>query len=137
MAFPYHLLIVDDNPVILRLLEQILDEHRVTAQPDGLQATNWLDQGNKPDLIITDLSMPMLDGIKLIEVIRANDQFTHVPIIVLSANDESQTRIQCLELGADDFIIKPFNPLEVKIKINATLRRLQGQGQPQRVSSQL
>lgn len=126
MPSQLHLLIVDDNAVLLKLLSHTLgEEYQITIFSGGLEAIDWLKQGNKTDLIITDLSMPLFDGFKLIEEVRANKFYNHIPIIVLSATEESQTRIHCLEIGADDYITKPFNPIEVKVKVGTILRRVQ------------
>ena len=86
---------------------------------------HWLEQGNSANVIITELNMAQLDGRKLIKLIRDSTFYKDLPIIVLSDNDDSTTRIECLESGADGYLAKPFNPLEVKAKVRAVLRRSQ------------
>lgn len=121
----YHLLLVEDNPYVQQTLGRFLGAHyRVTIRPNGLEATEWLDQANLPDLIITDLEMPHLNGMDLIRLLRASTLYFWIPLVVLTDADDSQTRINCLELGADACISKPFNPSELLAKIRVLLRRM-------------
>jgi len=125
MKDQYHILIVDDDTFIRKVLRHTLKtDFQVTTQSNGIEAMNWLEQGNEPDLIVTDLQMPYLDGMELVRLIRTSSLFRHIPIIMLSVHEDSMTRINCLDAGADDYLTKPFNPLEVRAKINAILRRL-------------
>ena len=117
-------LIVDDKPSISMLLVQFLNEKFILeTKSDGLEALAWLQQGNIPDLIITDLQMPNMDGIGLINSLKESGYFKHIPIIVLSSKDSSTDRIQCLKLGAEDYMIKPFNPEELQLRIDKILNR--------------
>jgi DNA-binding response OmpR family regulator len=119
------LLIVDDEASTRKVLEHFLNkEFDVTVKNDGMEGMNWLDAGNDTDFIIADLNMPNLDGKEFVKVVRASNLFSNVPIIILSGTDESKERIECLNLGADDFMLKPFNPMEVHAKIRAILRRV-------------
>lgn len=118
------LLIIDDEPSITKILEHFLKkDFNVMIKNDGSEAMLWLEQGNQVDLIIADLNMPNLSGKEFLKVAKASNLYSEIPIIILSGSDESSERIQCLNLGADDFMIKPFNPMEVHAKINAILRR--------------
>ncbi|MGM9511080.1 MULTISPECIES: response regulator transcription factor [Larkinella] len=129
MENQYHVLVVEDDTYIRKVLRHTLKaEFEVTTLNNGIEAMDWLEAGNPVDIIITDLQMPYLSGQDLIRTIRASSLLTQVPIIVLSTFTDSATKIACLEQGADDYMIKPFNPLEVKAKINAILRR---RGSPQ------
>lgn len=83
----------------------------------------WLEQGNDTDLIIADLNMPDLSGKEFLKITKASNLYSDIPIIILSGSDESSERVQCLDLGADDFMLKPFNPLEIQAKVKAILRR--------------
>jgi DNA-binding response OmpR family regulator len=124
MENQYHVLVVEDDMYIRKVLRHTLKaEFEVTTLNNGIEAMDWLEAGNPVDIIITDLQMPYLSGQDLIRTIRASSLLTQVPIIVLSTFTDSATKIACLEQGADDYMIKPFNPLEVKAKINAILRR--------------
>lgn len=118
------ILIVDDKPSISMLLVQFLNEKFILeTKSDGLEALAWLQQGNIPDLIITDLQMPNMDGIGLINSLKESGYFKHIPIIVLSSKDSSADRIECLKLGAEDYMIKPFNPEELQLRIDKILNR--------------
>ena len=120
----HQVLSVDDDPFIQMVLHTILKDHyQITTCRNGMEAMAWLEEGNKPDVIITDLEMPMFTGYELIRQVRASSLHSTIPIIVLSTHENSLTRIQCLEMGADDFVIKPFNPLEVRAKVEVILRR--------------
>ncbi len=119
------LLIIDDEPSTRKILEHFLNkEFEVTVKNDGMEGMGWLESGNDTDFIIADLNMPNLNGKELIKVIRASNLYSNLPIIILSGTDESKERIECLNLGADDFMLKPFNPMEVHAKIKAILRRV-------------
>lgn len=120
----YHILFVDDDTFIRKVMRTILERnYEITTCNNGVEALAWLEEGHEPHLIVTDLTMPFVNGYDLIRQIRSSALFGHIPIIVLSTSDDSPTRIRCLEMGADDFVVKPFNPLEVKAKIEAILRR--------------
>lgn len=118
------LLIIDDEPSICKILEHFLKkDFNVVIKHDGSEGMLWLEEGNETDLIIADLNMPNLSGKEFLKVAKASNLYMDIPIVILSGSDESSERIQCLNLGADDFMLKPFNPLEVQAKINAILRR--------------
>jgi len=118
------LLIIDDEPSICKILEHFLKkDFNVVIKDDGSEGMLWLEQGNETDLIIADLNMPNLSGKEFLRVAKASNLYSDIPVIILSGSDESSERVQCLNLGADDFMLKPFNPLEVQAKINAILRR--------------
>ena len=117
---------MDDEQGIRKILEHFLkDEFQVVIKDDGLAGMQWLEDGNVADLVIADLNMPNLDGKEFLKQLRASNMYSDIPVIILSGSDDSKERIQCLNAGADDFMIKPFNPLEVLAKINAVLRRTQ------------
>ncbi len=118
------ILIVDDKTSISNLLVQFLNkQYIVETREDGVEALTWLQQGNMPDLVITDLQMPNMDGAELIRRMKESGYFKDIPIIVLSSKDSSADRVQCLKLGAEDYVIKPFNPEELLIRIEKILRR--------------
>lgn len=118
------ILLVDDRSSITLLLVHFLSKHyEVEAKNDGLEAIAWLQQGNIPDLIITDLQMPNIDGLELIKRLKESGYFKNIPIIVLSSKDSSSDRVQCLKAGADDYLMKPFNPEELLIRIEKILLR--------------
>ncbi len=117
---------MDDEQGICKILEHFLkNDFNVIIRNDGLKGMQWLEEGNVADLIIADLNMPYLDGKEFLKQAKASNLYADIPIIILSGSDDSKERIQCLNFGADDFMIKPFNPMEVRAKINAVLRRTQ------------
>ena len=119
------LLIIDDEPSTRKILEHFLNkEFEVTLKNDGMEGMRWLEMGNDPDFIIVDLNMPHLNGKEFVTIIRASNLYSEIPVIILSGTDESKERIECLNLGADDFMLKPFNPMEIHAKIHAILRRV-------------
>ncbi len=119
----YRILIVDDNEMMREFLTSYLSsKYHVNAVNGGSQAISYLQSGTIPDLIIADLNMPEMDGSTLIEKIRSNSLFCHIPVIILSGSKKSESRIKCLEIGAKDFIIKPFNPRELELRISHVLK---------------
>jgi DNA-binding response OmpR family regulator len=117
-----HILFVDDDKLIQYLVRHGLkNEFHLTICNDGLQAIKWLEESPQPDVIVTDLRMPLLGGKELIKQIRSSLKGKHIPIIVLSATDDISMRIQCLSLGADDFVIKPFTLNELSVRIKAQI----------------
>lgn len=118
-----HVLIIDDEPVMRKLLEQILkSKYHVDTQENGREALDWMYSGNIPDLVVADLNMPELNGFEFIQRVRESGFFADLPLIVLSGEESSSERIRCLKLGANDYLIKPFNPEELALRIENLLR---------------
>ena len=119
------ILVVDDEPQLTRVLRTGLKSrgYDVLAAEDG-ESGFRLFQEWKPDLIIADLAMPNMDGLELCRRIRAVSQ---VPIIILSAKDEERVKVEALDIGADDFVTKPFGIDELLARMRAALRRSQSQ----------
>ena len=119
------ILVVDDEPQLTRVLRTGLKSrgYDVLAAEDG-EGGFRLFQEWKPDLIIADLAMPNMDGLELCRRIRAISQ---VPIIILSAKDEERIKVEALDIGADDFVTKPFGIDELLARMRAALRRSQSQ----------
>ncbi len=120
------ILVVDDEPQILRALRKSLtvNQFDVRTAADGESAVD-LFRDWSPDLIITDLSMPLMNGLELCRAIR---RISEVPIIVLSVKGEEKTKIEALDIGADDYITKPFSIDELLARIRAALRRAPASG---------
>ena len=116
-----HVLIVDDDREIRGLLAQYLEKHefRTTAVADGREMRRILERSHV-DLLVLDLMLPGEDGLSLCRELRSRSQ---LPIIMLTARGEDVDRIVGLELGADDYVAKPFNPRELLGRIKAVLRR--------------
>jgi two-component system KDP operon response regulator KdpE len=115
------ILVVDDEPQLTRVLRTGLKSrgYDVRAAADGLAGFEAFNDWH-PDLVITDLAMPNVDGLELCRRLRAVSQ---VPIIVLSAKGEEKTKVEALDLGADDFVTKPFGIDELLARVRASLRR--------------
>jgi len=120
---PIKILVVDDEPRYLRLLEANLhtDGYEVITAQDGLQAVETFSS-NPVELILMDVMMPNLDGFAACQRIR---QFSNVPIIMLTAKGEEQDRVRGLDMGADDYLVKPFSATELLARVRAVLRRSQ------------
>lgn len=118
------ILVVDDERTIRMLLENYLGQtYDVTAKSDGLDALNWLNTGNIPDLIIADINMPRMDGFAFVENLRASGYFKEIPVIMLSASESSTEKVRFLRLGANDYMVKPFNPEELLVRMELLLYR--------------
>ncbi len=117
------ILIVDDEPRYLRLLEANLktEGYTVVTASDGLQALDVFS-AQPVDLVLLDIMMPRLDGFGTCQRIR---EFSNVPIIMLTAKGEEQDRVKGLDLGADDYLVKPFSATELLARVRAVLRRAQ------------
>jgi two-component system KDP operon response regulator KdpE len=126
-------LVVDDEPQITRVLRTVLTSqgYRVRTAAEGESAlTNFKEWS--PDLVITDLYMPHMDGLELCRRLRDGSS---VPIIVLSVKGEERTKVEALDLGADDYITKPFGADELLARVRAALRRSGGETAPQQIAS--
>lgn len=117
----FRVLVCDDDREIVRAIELYLTEERyeVVCAYDGAQATEFVRKGDI-HLMIIDIMMPRMDGIQAILKIR---EFSSIPIICLTAKTEDQDKIRGLNAGADDYMEKPFNPLELMARIKSQLRR--------------
>lgn len=120
------ILTVDDECATLAILQTALKrKFGIIKKNNGKEALEWLQQGNLPDAIVTDLSMPVMDGLTLVRHIRASGLFRHIPIIMLSCHETSNTRIECLKAGVDDYLMKPFNPQELELRVHNIINRFQ------------
>ena len=119
------ILMIDDEMAIQKILTHYFkDKHDVITSGNGQEALTWLYQGNLPDFIIADINMPVLNGFEFIKQVRESGFFSSIPLIILSGIDKSDTKIRCLEAGADDFMVKPFNPRELEARMNSIMRRV-------------
>ncbi len=118
------ILVIDDELSIRMLLENFLSKtYEVIKKNDGMEGVQWLEQGNMPDLTVADSQMPNMDGYDFIKNIRASGYFKEIPLIMLSGIESSQEKVKCLKLGANDYMVKPFNPEELSIRIELLLAR--------------
>lgn len=117
----YNILVVEDDIDIIKLLKIYLenDGNKVLSAKNGLEALEVM-KNTKIDLVVMDIMMPQMDGYELTKRIREK---LNIPILILSAKNEDTDKILGLNLGADDYITKPFNPLEIVARVNSNLRR--------------
>ncbi|MCE2740250.1 MAG: response regulator transcription factor [Sphingobacteriales bacterium] len=119
------LLALDDELSILKILDFYFNKnYTVVAKQNGKDALEWMQQGVIPDVIIADVNMPEINGLDFIRQIRASGFFKNVPLIMLSGNEGTSDKIKCLKAGADDYVIKPFNPEELEARIENIFRRI-------------
>lgn len=120
----YNILVIDDEKEIVDLVELYLKntDYNIIKAYDGIEAINVIDK-NKIHLAIVDIMLPNLNGYSVISKIRDN---LNIPIIVISAKVEGYDKILALDMGADDYVTKPFDPLELIARINAQIRRVYG-----------
>jgi two-component system alkaline phosphatase synthesis response regulator PhoP len=122
------ILVVDDDPELVRLLGAYLEQSgfQVLAAYDGETALHILRR-ERPDLMLLDLMLPDRDGWDVTRIVRADPDIGSVPIIMLTARVEDYDRILGLEMGSDDYVVKPYNPREVVARVRAVLRRVRGE----------
>src|SRR5579859_6158506 len=121
------ILVVDDEPGIVTLVRDYLDRagFRVLTAGDGTTALR-LARAERPSLLVLDLMIPGLDGLDLTRALRHDPATQKLPIIMLTARVEEADRLIGLELGADDYVVKPFSPRELVARVRAVLRRTEG-----------
>ena len=126
-------LIVDDDPKLLKMLQRTLKYENLNI----LTAANGLDallavQTHQPDLIILDWMMPKMDGLTLVQKLR--DMENQTMVLMLTARDTIENRVEGLEAGADDYLVKPFAPAELVARVHAMLRRVEAKSENKKVS---
>ncbi len=117
----YKILVVDDEEMIRKIVSKYaaFEGHEVTEAPDGMKAIELCREGGF-DVVIIDIMMPELDGFSACREIR---KFSDVPIIMLSARGEEYDKINGFELGIDDYVVKPFSPKELMLRVEAIMKR--------------
>lgn len=119
------LLALDDELSILKILDFYFGKtYNVVSKTDGRAALEWMQQGQLPDVIIADINMPDMNGMEFIAQIRNSGFFKDIPLVMLSGNEGTSDKIKCLKAGADDYLVKPFNPEELEARIENILRRI-------------
>jgi len=118
------ILVVDDNEMNRDLLGRRLKQQhlQVAMASNGQQAIDMLDQ-NDYDMVLLDIMMPGVNGYQVLEHMKDRKHLRHIPVIMISALDEMDSIIKCIELGADDYLTKPFNPVLLKARVNAGLEK--------------
>ena len=119
-----HIFIVEDDLYMQSVLKYCFTKKYTTSIfNNGMAAMTALQNGMIPDLIVTDLNTPFLNGLELIKQVKASGFFSSIPVIILTGDHSSDNRIKCLSEGADDYVLKPFNPKELEIRVNIALKR--------------
>lgn len=117
------ILLVDDKESIAKIVSIYLSsEYDFIYFDNPVKSIAWLQEGNIPDLIISDIRMPEMRGDEFLHYIKNNELFKEIPVIILSSEDSSSERIRLLTEGAEDYIVKPFNPMELKIRIKKIIQ---------------
>ena len=119
-----HVLVVDDDRVNRMLLARSLEAegHIVQTATNGREALEVIHR-EPPDVVLLDIVMPELDGMSVLQELKADDALAHVPVIMISAVDESDSVLRCIETGAEDYLPKPFDPVLLRARINAGLAK--------------
>lgn len=117
------ILVIDDKESIAKVIAMhFAEEYQVTFFDSALKGIAWLEGGNIPDLIVSDIRMPIMSGDEFLSYIKTNELFNSIPVVMLSSEDSSSQRIRLLESGAEDYIVKPFNPIELKVRLKKILK---------------
>lgn len=121
---PSLILVVDDNEMNRDMLSRRLKRlgHSTAVAEDGEKALEAIDE-NDFDLVLLDIMMPNLNGYDTLERIKSNPSTHHVPVIMISAVDDLESIVRCIELGAEDYLFKPFNPVLLKARVGASLEK--------------
>lgn len=114
-------LLVDDKPEIAKIIMLYLAKYEVRYEENPVKAIKWLDEGNHPDLIISDLNMPEMSGEEFLHFLKSKDTYKSIPVIILSSVEDRVNRMKLFEEGANDFLLKPFNPEEIRCRIKQIL----------------
>ena len=124
VAAPASILIADDDSVSRKLLTRLLEQdgHDVRAAENGTQALELFDE-QPADVVLLDIVMPGLDGMSVLQRLKDTPEGQHVPVIMISAVDETDSVVRCIEIGADDYLPKPFSPVILRARINAGLTK--------------
>lgn len=117
------ILVVDDSATIRKFVSLALENlgYKVFTASDGMEVFEVLSKVNSVDLIITDINMPNLDGFELIKILRSDDRFKDVPIIILSSLSDGKSIDTGLKLGANSYLIKPFNAKRIQYEVSKYL----------------
>lgn len=123
MAQRNQILILDDDKAMCQLLEKLLEKnYDVITKHDGMSAMYWLVQGNIPDLVISDLDMPNLNGEEFIKNLKRSGYYKNVPFIIITGFDNKEQKMRIMKLGIHDFFVKPFNPKDLLFSTEVALK---------------
>ncbi|HQX16838.1 MAG TPA: adenylate/guanylate cyclase domain-containing response regulator [Anaerolineales bacterium] len=121
---PGRMLIVDDNRVNRLLLTHALEQngHRVSTAENGKIAMEML-RGKSYDVILLDIDMPVMNGFEVLEALLSDNELRDLPVVMTSASDELDRVVKCIEMGAEDYLVKPLNPILLRARVNASLEK--------------
>ena len=119
--WPFILLVEDNIQMLHYLQQQLKSEYNVMVAENGLQALNKMESRQKPDLILSDIMMDEMDGFAFLKELSRNNLYKDIPLIFITAKTTQKDSLEGLSLGAVDFIQKPFDYIEIKLKINSIL----------------
>ncbi len=124
MSSSYSLLVVDDMEVNRDLLGRRLGKkgYQLSFAVDGHDALEKIQTGNF-DLVLLDIMMPRLDGFQVLSTLKADEKFRHIPVIMITALNEMDSVVRCIEMGAEDYLPKPFDPVLLQARVNASLEK--------------
>lgn len=116
-------LVIEDDAHIWKIIEYKLkkEKHDLTWASDGLKALSALE-AFKPDLIISDVMVPYMDGLQILKKVKSSDDLKDIPVIMLTSQAQEKDIIKGLELGAQDYMTKPFSPAELILRVNKALK---------------
>jgi len=119
----YNILIIDDSELVLAMAKDALEEagYLVQTATNGIEANRYIFSKNRPNLIIMDIMMPMLDGNEKAKILKENEMSRDIPILLLSSKSDAEMRRLTEDAGADGYILKPFTPIEITSKVRKCL----------------
>lgn len=124
---PPLVLVVDDNEMNRDMLTRRLDRHgyQTRVAENGRHAMEMLEivDGEKYDLVLLDIMMPEVNGYQVLERMKASPRLRHIPVIMITALEEMESVVRCIEMGAEDYVLKPFNPVLLKARVSASLEK--------------
>lgn len=125
MSMAPHVLVVEDEEALAQLLKYNLEKegYRITVAEDGEEALILVDESN-PDLVLLDWMLPKVPGIEVCRRLRARSDARNIPIVMLTARGEESERVRGLDMGADDYVVKPFSTQELMARVRAVIRRI-------------
>lgn len=125
MSMTPHVLVVEDEESLAQLLKYNLEKegYRVSVAEDGEEALMLVDEAN-PDLVLLDWMLPKVPGIEVCRRLRARSDARNIPIVMLTARGEESERVRGLDMGADDYVVKPFSTQELMARVRAVMRRI-------------
>lgn len=123
MEYKKKILLVDDKPVIAKMLSMHLTEFDCIYFSNPLKCIKWLMVNERPALIISDLKMPSYSGRKFLSYIKGSDQYKNIPFMILSSEEDPEDKAELFQKGCIDYIMKPFNPLDVRLRVLHVVNR--------------